>query len=212
MKKLLALFFICTILVSCGPSQRFLDLENRVFENESKIQTLYNREEYNPVIADSYITLMKMSTVVVSSKRDGDTYNTSGFGVQVKEAVDEKELDIVYVWTVAHSIVQSTMVENEETKKLEHVFVEHDSVRVVFRAGTPLVASKEAEVVSYDLSLDLALLRVDVTDSGIVIPDVSFAEERRKTGSPTMFITTAPPFMYENLQSSNVIFSPGHAQ
>ena len=187
MKSLFVYFFVLFFLVSCGPSQRLIDLENRVNENQSRIEILYNREVYNPVITDSYITLTKMSTVMVKAKIGENTQTTAGVAVQVKEHVEGQERDIVYVWTVAHAITRGNLSINEE-KEIEYSFSEAKSATVSFKWDTAPVSGRKAEIIIYDLGLDLALLRVDVTNSGVSIPDIKFADERRRTGSALVVV------------------------
>lgn len=188
MKKLVLFFMLLAFLISCGPSQRLLDLESKVYQNESKIQSLYNKEEYNPVIADSYITLMKMSTVVVRAERGKDTYRTAGFAVSTDEMVEGKKRDIVYVWTVAHAVTVIDVKLNKETGEVDYDLIEFKDIDVSFRLEAPLGRTKKAEILAYDLELDLALLRIDITDSGIIIPDIKFAEKRKRVGQPLVVV------------------------
>ncbi len=215
MKKSLVLCLALALLVGCGYNDRLTYLENQINQNNDRIQTLYNREVYNPIIADSHISLMRMSTVIVVATHEGRSYRTSGFAVQTTEHVDGVERDIVYVWTVAHAVTRGTLVvkQDEESGEpdTEYELFEYEDVSVTFNIGPPLESTFDAEVVQYDLSLDLALLKVDITDGAVRIPDIRFAEERRKVGEPVFAVGHPGPRTWaltEGLVSSYELMAP----
>jgi len=179
MKKIIALLLVVFFVAGCGLNKRIIQLENQV-------EALKNREVFNPVITDSHISLMRMSTVLVAAKKNDKTYKTSGFGVQVSEYIDGNEHDIVYVWTVAHGVTQGVIniSKDEESGKAvaKYKLTEFEDVNVIFNIGVPNNSTFKAEVLKYDLALDLALLKVDITNSNIAIPSIRFSDERRRVG------------------------------
>lgn len=179
MKKIIALLLVVFFVTGCGLNKRIIQLENQV-------EALKNREVFNPVITDSHISLMRMSTVLVAAKKNDKTYKTSGFGVQVSEYIDGNEHDIVYVWTVAHGVTQGVIniSKDEESGKAvaKYKLTEFEDVNVIFNIGAPSNSTFKAEVLKYDLALDLALLKVDITNSSIAIPSIRFSDERRRVG------------------------------
>lgn len=179
MKKIIALLLVVFFVAGCGLNKRIIQLENQV-------EALKNREVFNPVITDSHISLMRMSTVLVAAKKNDKTYKTSGFGVQVSEYIDGNKHDIVYVWTVAHGVTQGVIniSKDEESGKAvaKYKLTEFEDVNVIFNIGVPNNSTFKAEVLKYDLALDLALLKVDITNSNIAIPSIRFSDERRRVG------------------------------
>ena len=179
MKKIIALLLAVFFVAGCGLNKRIIQLENQV-------EALKNREVFNPVITDSHISLMRMSTVLVAAKKNDKTYKTSGFGVQVSEYIDGNEHDIVYVWTVAHGVTQGVIniSKDEESGKAvaKYKLTQFEDVNVIFNIGVPNNSTFKAEVLKYDLALDLALLKVDITNSNIAIPSIRFSDERRRVG------------------------------
>lgn len=184
MKKILALLFVLVFVTGCG----YHEYNQRITLLENQVQILQNKEIYDPIITDSHISLMRRSVVIVNSTRSDQTYKFSGFAHQTTEYIDGDERDIIYVWSVAHGVTRGVVnvFKDEETEEIttEYELLEDENVTVTFMLGVPRVTTFEAEVVDYDLELDLALLKVDVTDQGIVIPDVRFANERLRAGEP----------------------------
>lgn len=201
MKKILLLLFLSIFLISCSienknfekrlsilesskneNSSKIAELEGLGHNNQSRIDILYNRDEYNPVVIEKNINLMKMSTVVVTSQINGDPYSTSGFAIKSEETVEGIERDMAYVWTVSHAVTNNK-IKKDENNEIENSFSKAKHAIVIFKSGNSLDCIRKAEILAYDLSLDIALLKVDITGKDIDIPDIEFSTIQRRIGA-----------------------------
>jgi len=189
MKKVSFLLFLIICLTSCSShieNRRISGLEDRINKNSDRIQTLYKIDNVNPIIVESQISLMRMSTVIVRATVGDRIQMTTGVAVKKEEVVDGKMREFHYIWTVAHSITNASISKGEgEDDKPFFVLKKAKESHVWFRNEYKSIiksAPRKAEIIAYDLSIDIALLRVDTTINNVIIPDIRFSKERAMIG------------------------------